>query len=162
MKKLTLLASAAILALPAMAFAQSTVQNGAETRAQVRADLIAVEKAGYDPALSNDNYPADIQAAEAKVSAEEGIRAPKPLTRAQVRQDLVNVEKEGYDPFRTDYNYPVDLQKAEAKLSQAQASTVSNGTYATQPQVQAKMTSMKAATYVPRIDRPRNPFFDGA
>ncbi|RZT39416.1 DUF4148 domain-containing protein [Cupriavidus agavae] len=150
MKKLTLLASAAILALPAMAFAQSTVQNGAETRAQVRADLIAVEKAGYDPARSNDDYPADLQAAEAKVSAEEGIRAPKPETRAQVRQDLVKVEKAGYDPFRVEPNYPLDIEHAEAKLSKTS--------------VQPVQVSRKAlqATSIPRIDEPRNPFFDGA
>ncbi|BCQ27350.1 DUF4148 domain-containing protein (plasmid) [Caballeronia sp. NK8] len=59
---------AATLAAPALAFAQS---NGPVTRAQVRADLVAVEKAGYNPAIASDAYyPADIQAAEAKVAAQ--------------------------------------------------------------------------------------------
>lgn len=55
------------LAAPAFAFAQS---NGPVTRAEVRADLVAVEQAGYQPAVASDaTYPADIQAAEAKVAA---------------------------------------------------------------------------------------------
>ncbi|SAK71630.1 purine nucleoside phosphorylase [Caballeronia catudaia] len=59
---------AATLAAPALAFAQS---NGPVTRAQVRADLVAVEKAGYNPAIASDPYyPADIQKAEAKVAAQ--------------------------------------------------------------------------------------------
>jgi hypothetical protein len=59
---------AATLAAPALAFAQS---NGTVTRAQVRADLVAVEKAGYNPAVASDPYyPSDIQAAEAKVAAQ--------------------------------------------------------------------------------------------
>ncbi|SAL25959.1 purine nucleoside phosphorylase [Caballeronia cordobensis] len=59
---------AASLAAPALAFAQS---NGPVTRAQVRADLVAVEKAGYNPAVASDPYyPADIQKAEAKVAAQ--------------------------------------------------------------------------------------------
>jgi hypothetical protein len=41
------------------------------TRAEVRADLVRVEQAGYNPSLGNDiDYPADIQAAEAKVAAQ--------------------------------------------------------------------------------------------
>ncbi|WP_213779456.1 DUF4148 domain-containing protein [Caballeronia sp. dw_276] len=62
--------AAAVIAIPSFAFAQAdTSNNGPITRAQVRADLISVEKAGYDPAGSDINYPADIQAAEARVAA---------------------------------------------------------------------------------------------
>ncbi|SAK48570.1 purine nucleoside phosphorylase [Caballeronia temeraria] len=65
---------AATLAAPALAFAQS---NGPVTRAQVRADLVAVEHAGYNPALANDPYyPADIQAAEAKIAAPHADATP--------------------------------------------------------------------------------------
>ena len=60
--------AAGALTTPALSFAQS---NGALTRAEVRADLVRVEQAGYNPARSNDNnYPADIQAAEAKIAAQ--------------------------------------------------------------------------------------------
>ena len=48
------------LAAPALAFAQS---NGPVTRAQVRAELIQLEKAGYTPGGEDVNYPQDIQAA---------------------------------------------------------------------------------------------------
>ncbi|WP_321796925.1 DUF4148 domain-containing protein [Caballeronia sp. J97] len=68
MHLLSLTLVAAALAAPALAFAQS---NGPVTRAQVRADLVAVEHAGYNPALASDPYyPSDIQAAEARVAAQ--------------------------------------------------------------------------------------------
>ncbi|WP_250511415.1 DUF4148 domain-containing protein [Caballeronia sp. GACF4] len=55
------------VAAPAMSYAQS---NQPVTRAEVRADLVRLEKAGYKPAVNDDaTYPADIQAAEAKVAA---------------------------------------------------------------------------------------------
>ena len=61
---------AALITAPLAAFAQS---NQPVTRAQVRAELVQLEKAGYNPALSNaDDYPANIQAAEARVAAEKG------------------------------------------------------------------------------------------
>jgi hypothetical protein len=59
-------AIAAVLAVPAVSFAQSN-ESGV-TRAQVRNELIQLEKAGYNPATANDaTYPADIQAAEHRV-----------------------------------------------------------------------------------------------
>lgn len=61
--------AASALAVPALSFAQS---NAPLTRAEVRADLIRVEQAGYNPSTSDDaNYPADIQAAEAKIAAQD-------------------------------------------------------------------------------------------
>lgn len=61
---------AAALAAPVAVFAQSSQPV---TRAQVRAELIQLEKAGYDPSARNDaTYPAEIQAAEAKVAARNG------------------------------------------------------------------------------------------
>jgi hypothetical protein len=59
---------AAALAAPVAVFAQSSQSL---TRAEVRADMIQVEKAGFNPARSNPNeYPANIQAAEARVAAQ--------------------------------------------------------------------------------------------
>jgi hypothetical protein len=71
-------ALAALVAAPIVSFAQT---NDPVTRAQVRQDLQQVEAAGYNPAASNDpNYPADIQAAEAKVAVENGeTRAQNPV-----------------------------------------------------------------------------------
>lgn len=78
MKTRTLIQAAVIAALaaaPALSFAQNVdVQQTPKTRAEVRAELIQVEQAGYNPALSDDTtYPADIQAAEARVQQEHGI-----------------------------------------------------------------------------------------
>lgn len=63
-------AVALVLAAPVASFAQS---NGSVTRAQVRAELVQLEKAGYTPAVGKDpHYPEDIQAAEARVAAQNG------------------------------------------------------------------------------------------
>jgi hypothetical protein len=72
MKSRTLIQAAVIAALavaPALSFAQAAdVSQAPKTRAEVRAELIQLEQAGYNPALSNDaEYPADIQAAEARI-----------------------------------------------------------------------------------------------
>src|SRR5476651_2416358 len=62
--------AAAALSAPVLSFAQS---NAPVTRAEVRADLVRVEQAGYQPGGGSDiNYPTNIQAAEAKVAAESG------------------------------------------------------------------------------------------
>ena len=60
-------ALASALAMPVISFAQS---NGPVTRAQVRADLVQLEKAGYHVGDGHTTYPVEIQAAEAKVAAQ--------------------------------------------------------------------------------------------
>lgn len=51
------------------AFAQS---NAPATRAQVRAQLVQLERAGYNPAAKDANYPQQLNAAEARINASEG------------------------------------------------------------------------------------------
>nr|WP_284503365.1 DUF4148 domain-containing protein [Caballeronia sp. GAWG1-1] len=60
---------ASALAAPTFAFAQS---NGPVTRAEVRAELVQLEKAGYNPSTDHAFYPQNIQAAEARVDAQQG------------------------------------------------------------------------------------------
>ncbi|MFM0206992.1 DUF4148 domain-containing protein [Paraburkholderia sediminicola] len=60
---------ATVLAAPVASFAQS---NQPVTRAQVRAELVQLEKAGYQPGLADPYYPANIQAAQARVDAQNG------------------------------------------------------------------------------------------
>jgi hypothetical protein len=62
-------ALASALAAPAVSFAQS---NGPVTRAQVRTELVQLEKRGYRVSDGHTTYPAEIQAAEAKVAAQNG------------------------------------------------------------------------------------------
>ncbi|MFL9934147.1 DUF4148 domain-containing protein [Paraburkholderia sp. RL18-103-BIB-C] len=58
---------AVTLCAPAVTFAHS---EDTITRAQVREELVQLERAGYHPATGEDpHYPDDIQAAEAKVAA---------------------------------------------------------------------------------------------
>ncbi|HEX7913110.1 MAG TPA: DUF4148 domain-containing protein [Paraburkholderia sp.] len=62
-------AIAVVLAAPIASFAQSS--QAPVTRAEVRNQLIQLEQAGYNPATTNDtDYPADIQAAERRVQAQ--------------------------------------------------------------------------------------------
>lgn len=66
-------ATASLLVLPIASFAQTTQSdNPPLTRAEVKQQLIDLEKAGYNPSAADDaTYPKEIQAAEAKVSAEK-------------------------------------------------------------------------------------------
>jgi hypothetical protein len=60
---------AAVVAAPAVSFAQSSQQP--VTRAEVRNELIQLEHAGYNPSTSSDaDYPANVQAAEQRVQAQ--------------------------------------------------------------------------------------------
>ena len=58
---------AAVLSAPIASFAQSAAPV---TRAQVRAELAQLEKAGYNPAADNVTYPANLQSAEQRVAAQ--------------------------------------------------------------------------------------------
>jgi Domain of unknown function (DUF4148) len=65
-------ASAVLMATSTSLYAQTSSAPAAHqlTRAEVRHELEELEAAGYNPALGDDvDYPADIQAAEAKVAA---------------------------------------------------------------------------------------------
>ncbi|EKS70104.1 MULTISPECIES: DUF4148 domain-containing protein [Caballeronia] len=72
MKVIQSLIVAAAVALPVLSFAQS---NQPITRAEVRAQLVELEKAGYDPASDQTQYPQNIQAAQARVDAAKGLTA---------------------------------------------------------------------------------------
>ena len=74
MKSLSIaVAAASALSLPLAAFSQT---DATLTRAQVKAELQQLEQVGYDPATGDDpHYPADIQAAEARLSARNGATA---------------------------------------------------------------------------------------
>ncbi|SAL05601.1 purine nucleoside phosphorylase [Caballeronia arationis] len=66
--KLATIIIAAALAIPAASsFAQSQ-----PTRAQVKAELVQLRDAGYNPSMDRTTYPAQIEAAEAKVAAQSG------------------------------------------------------------------------------------------
>ena len=60
---------AAAVAAPAISFAQPAQPL---TRAEVRARLIELQKAGYSPTANDMNYPEDLLAAQARVDAEHG------------------------------------------------------------------------------------------
>jgi hypothetical protein len=71
-----LVAVAIALLVPALSFAQQT--NGPVTRAQVRAELARIERAGYKPAGRDNKYPNDLWAAEARAAAADAHRSLQP------------------------------------------------------------------------------------
>ncbi|MGF6267290.1 ABC-type sugar transport system substrate-binding protein [Paraburkholderia youngii] len=64
---------ACALAAPAAAFAQTA--NAPVTHAQVVADFVRLEQAGYRPSASEYNYPDNIQHAEAVVAQQQAQNA---------------------------------------------------------------------------------------
>lgn len=58
-------ALAAVLAVPAVSFAQSQPENGPVTRAQVRNELKQLESVGWRPNVVSPYYPEDYRAAQA-------------------------------------------------------------------------------------------------
>ncbi len=60
---------AAALVVPSLSFAQLSQQG--LTRAQVRAELVQLEQAGYNPSGDRVNYPDNLQAAQARVTQEK-------------------------------------------------------------------------------------------
>jgi Domain of unknown function (DUF4148) len=65
----TILAALLAACVPLAAQAQSS--NAPVTRADVQADLVRVEQAGYDPHKVGPHYPADVQAAESRLHSQD-------------------------------------------------------------------------------------------
>ena len=78
--KLAAVVAAIALAAPITVFAAAnTAADHPLTRAEVREQLVQVEAAGYNPTRMNPNtYPADVQAAEAEVAAQNQVAAAEP------------------------------------------------------------------------------------
>jgi len=73
-------AVAAVVAVPALSFAQSVQSNQPLTRAEVRSQLEQLEQAGYRPNANDPYYPNDLQAAEARVAQQNGQTGYGPAT----------------------------------------------------------------------------------
>ena len=70
------LATLSVSAVPAVSFAQSSQPL---TRAQVIAELIEVENAGFHPgSVDYVEYPGNLQAAEARIAAKQAENIPTP------------------------------------------------------------------------------------
>jgi hypothetical protein len=70
----SLLVAALVAAAPVASFAQSQSQHPL-TRADVRAELVQLEKAGYNPGGDNTQYPQNIEAAQARLDASGDVAA---------------------------------------------------------------------------------------
>jgi hypothetical protein len=85
MKSLSKAAVVASIAIPAFSYAQS---SQTATHAQVRSELVQLEKAGYRPNVDGD-YPLDLQRAEAIVASQKndiGGYGSEPTVAAQSGQ----------------------------------------------------------------------------
>jgi hypothetical protein len=72
MKLVHSLVAAALVAVPVLSFAQS---NHALTRGEVRSELVQLQKAGYNPASDNTQYPKNIEAALMRIDVQNGSAA---------------------------------------------------------------------------------------
>ncbi|TCW72287.1 hypothetical protein C5O79_05210 [Burkholderia sp. SRS-25] len=90
--KLKLLALSLAVLSPVASFAQS--DNAPLTRAQVRAQLIQIEKAGYFPQRKDPNYPDALLAAERRISLER--------TGSGVGSDPANQTASGQHVWKSD------------------------------------------------------------
>jgi hypothetical protein len=97
--------AASILAAPLASFAQSNAQP--VTRAEVRADLVNVEKAGYAPSGDNLTYPASIQAAEARVGTQNGAVAAVAQTSGYGREAVGATQSGNARPMNVDGVHPL-------------------------------------------------------
>ncbi|MCC8402287.1 DUF4148 domain-containing protein [Paraburkholderia sp. MMS20-SJTN17] len=99
--RLTAFVAALAFAVPITVFAAANVgANHPLTRAEVREQLVEIEAAGYNPARANPReYPADIQAAEAKVAAQHagapGANGSHPMTVVAVSEEVIAIESAG-------------------------------------------------------------------
>lgn len=75
MKKLICTLLTAALIAPAVSFAQTSNASGPVTRAEVRAELVQLERAGYRPGSKQIHYPDELQAAEQRVQASNNAYA---------------------------------------------------------------------------------------
>lgn len=66
------LAATAALVAPVASFAQEQSSNQPLTRAQVEGQLAQLEQAGYNPNGEHADYPAKIEALQARVDAQNG------------------------------------------------------------------------------------------
>ena len=72
MKLVRSLVIAALVAVPVLSFAQSSQPV---TRAEVKAELVQLQKAGYRESSDYTQYPAHLQTTLARISAESGATA---------------------------------------------------------------------------------------
>jgi hypothetical protein len=95
MKQLALLTlTLSALVSSSLTFAQSA--SVPLTRAQVRADLIRLEQAGYNPAAEDDaTYPADIQAAEARVAAQNAAQSAAQIDQQRAVESVGGTQQHG-------------------------------------------------------------------
>jgi hypothetical protein len=73
MKKLVCALLTAISIVPAVSFAQTS--NGPATRAEARAELVQLERAGYQPAAKRIHYLDGMQAAEQRAQGSDNAYA---------------------------------------------------------------------------------------
>ncbi|KWU23318.1 DUF4148 domain-containing protein [Burkholderia cenocepacia] len=72
----TPLIAALLVAVSASVAAPAFADAGVVSRAQVRAELVQLEQAGYRPGRANDpHYPADLQAALTRIHANDAVTA---------------------------------------------------------------------------------------
>jgi len=98
---------ACTLAVPVLSYAQAT--DAPLTRAEVRADLVRLEQAGYNPAFVAPDYPADIQAAEAKAyGQQQPAPAAQPMSATPQTEAAPHAALDSRLLYGPTHNIPTD------------------------------------------------------
>lgn len=91
-------AAVVLLAASAGLYSQASQASDAPlTRAQVRADLVRVEQAGFDPIGETLDFPNDIQAAEARIAASDAA-APLAVPSRNTNANTANASASATPP----------------------------------------------------------------
>jgi hypothetical protein len=72
MKLVQSLIVAALVSVPVVSFAQAQQPL---TRSEVRAELVQLQKAGYNAGGDEAHYPSNLEAAQARINADDGSAA---------------------------------------------------------------------------------------
>ncbi|ALX13344.1 hypothetical protein P350_10235 [Burkholderia cepacia JBK9] len=94
----TRLIAALLVAVSASAAAPAFAGQAVVSRAQVRAELVQLEQAGYRPGRANDpHYPDDLQAALTRIHANDAVAA-EPSASSGYGRDAAATTQSGSRP----------------------------------------------------------------
>lgn len=145
MNKASLLAFT-VLALGSASVFAAEPGSAPLTRAQVTAELKALQSVGYDANVNDPEYPEQLLAAQQRLARRQGL-AQAPLTRAQVKAELSALRSVGYDANVDDPDYPASLTAAQQRLAARENPGLQVAQQPTRQQVKDEITALRGVGY---------------
>ncbi len=121
--------AAAIFIVPIISFAQQSQQYTTipASSTEVQAGMAQLQAGGYNPNLEGADYPAKLQAVNARLYPQRNLGVADPrdnvgMTRAQVQAELAQLLQTGYNPFdEGEVAYPARFLAAQARIRAQQS-----------------------------------------